>query len=241
MNGAEKCMGNHKPIALLDRSAASDYNWPVNNVKKTDLAALERSTEREATMGVGKFFRLLLLRLVTQGIKATWLWMVNVFNRKLIDLPIRSQCQVTPQLFVGPQFKQRGWRQLQAWGITGVVNLRREFDDQSLGVQIPHYLHIPITDDDPPTMEDLQQGAAFITDEIGGGGKVYIHCGAGVGRAPTMAAAYLISQGDTPAQAIDRIRAVRSFIRPTRVQREQLQHYYELVSQPVTAAATALG
>ena len=79
-------------------------------------------------------------------------------------------------------------------------------------------------------MEDLQQGVAFIQHEIESGGKVYIHCGAGVGRAPTMAAAYLISQGDTPAQAIDRIRIVRSFIRPTRVQREQLQRYHTLVN-----------
>ena len=88
-------------------------------------------------MGVGKFFRLLRLRLLTQGLKPTLLWMANVFNRKLIDRPIRSQCQVTDQLFVGPQFKQRGWRELQSWGITGVVNLRREFDDLSLGVAIP--------------------------------------------------------------------------------------------------------
>ena len=203
----------------------------MNDTQKTDLAGLEHATEREATMGVGKFFRLLRLRLLTQGIKATILWMANVFNRKLIDRPIRSQCQVTEQLFVGPQFKQRGWRQLQAWGISGVVNLRREFDDRSLGVAIPHYLHLPITDDDPPTMEDLQQGVAFIEHEIVRGGKAYIHCGAGVGRAPTMAAAYLISQGDTAAQAIERIRTVRSFIRPTRVQREQLQRYYELVNQ----------
>ncbi len=199
--------------------------------QKTDLTALERATEREASMGVGKFFRLLRLRLLTQGIKATVLWVANVFNRKLIDWPIRSQCQVTPQLFVGPQFKQRGWRQLQAWGISGVINLRREFDDRSLGVDIPHYLHLPITDDDSPTLEDLQQGVVFIKNEIENGGKAYIHCGAGVGRAPTMAAAYMISQGDTPAQAIERIRAVSSFIRPTRGQREQLQRYHALVNR----------
>lgn len=204
----------------------------MTNTTKTDLAGLERETEREATMGVGKFFRLLRLRLLTQGVKATLLWMANVFNRKVIDRPIRSQCQVTEQLFVGPQFKQRGWRQLQSWGITGVVNLRREFDDLSLGVEIPHYLYLPTTDDDPPAMADLDKGVAFITHQIADGGKVYIHCGAGVGRAPTMAAAYLVSQGETPTQAFARIQAVRSFIRPTRVQREQLQQYFEKLNQP---------
>lgn len=228
-------------IDFLDLHCATGYNWWVNDTQKTDLTALERATEREATMGVGKFFRLLRLRLLTQGIKATLLWIANVFNRKWIDRPIRNQCQVTEQLFVGPQFKQRGWRQLQTWGISGVVNLRREFDDRLLGVDIPHYLHLPITDDDSPTMEDLQHGVAFIQHEIESGGKVYIHCGAGVGRAPTIAAAYLISQGNTPTQAIDRIRAVRSFIRPTRVQREQLQRYHELVNQYDVVTMSDLG
>ena len=204
----------------------------MTNTTKPELAGLERDTEREASMGVGKFFRLLRLRLLTQGTRATLLWMANVFNRKLIDRPIRSQCQVTDQLFVGPQFKQRGWRELQSWGITGVVNLRREFDDLSLSVAIPHYLHVPTTDDDSPAMSDLETGVAFITSQIENGGKVYIHCGAGVGRAPTMAAAYLVSQGDTPGQAFDRIRAVRSFIRPTRIQREQLQRFADQLRLP---------
>jgi protein tyrosine phosphatase len=202
---------------------------------KTDLARLEQDTDREATMGVGKFFRLLRLRLLTQGYKATLLWMANVFNRKLIDRPIRSQCQVTDQLFVGPQFKQRGWRQLESWGITGVINLRREFDDQLLGLKIPNYLYLPTADDDSPAMADLERGVAFITREIENKGKVYVHCGAGVGRAPTMAAAFLVSQGDTPAQAVDRIRAVRSFIRLTRVQREKLQQFYEQLNELAAA------
>lgn len=187
-----------------------------------------RGTEREASMGLGKFFRLLGVRLATQGVKATLQWMFNVFNRLVLDLPIRSQCEVTPQLFVGPQFKQRGWKRLQGWGITGVVNLRRERDDLSLGVDIPHYLYLPTTDDDAPAIEDLTRGVYFIDVQIRSGGKVYIHCGAGVGRAPTMAAAYLISVGDTPQAAMERIRRVRRFIRPTHGQVEQLQRFYEL-------------
>lgn len=179
-------------------------------------------------MGLGKFFRLLGVRLATQGVKATLQWMFNVFNRLVLDHPIRSQCEVTPQLFVGPQFKQRGWKRLQRWGITAVVNLRRERDDLSLGVEIPHYLYLPTTDDDAPALEDLARGVAFIEEQIRGGGKVYIHCGAGVGRAPTMAAAYLIAGGDTPEQAMVRIRRVRRFIRPTHGQIEQLQRFYEL-------------
>ena len=147
----------------------------------------------------------------------------NVFNRYLLDRPVRSLCEVTPHLFVGAQFRRRGWRRLRSWGITAVVNLRREFDDRSLGVEIPAYLHLPTDDDMPPTMEDLSTGAAFILEQIEKGGKVYIHCGAGVGRAPTMAAASLVMQGMSPEQAWETIQRVRVFIRPTEGQRKQLE------------------
>ncbi|MEW6649238.1 MAG: hypothetical protein AB1453_03500, partial [Chloroflexota bacterium] len=108
---------------------------------------IESNTDREASMDAFKFLRLLRMRLVSQGISTTGLWIFNVFNRLVLDLPIRQQCQVTPQLFVGAQFRRRGWKILKGWGINGVVNLRSEFDDRSLGMVIPEYLHLPTMDD----------------------------------------------------------------------------------------------
>jgi len=68
-------------------------------------------------------------------------------------------------------------------------------------------------------------GVEFITAEIEQGGSVYIHCGSGIGRAATMAAAYLVSTGLTEDEAWARIRTVRPFIRPTPVQVEQLRRF----------------
>ena len=181
--------------------------------------------DHEASMDILKFFRLLYARLVTQGLPATGLWLFNVFNRYLLDRPVRGQCQVTPQLFVGAQFRRRGWEILRGWGINGVVSMRDEFDNASLGLAIPHYLRLPTVDDAAPTIEHLHQGVEFMDGVIRDGGKVYVHCGAGVGRAPTMAAAYLVSQGAQPEEAWRAIRSVRKFIRPTRVQREQLDRF----------------
>ena len=192
---------------------------------------IEQSTTREASLNLAKFLRLLRMRLVTQGLKATLWWSFNVFNRLFLDRPIRRQCQVTPQLFVGAQFRTRGWQALRHWGISAVVNMRSEFNDLDLGVDIPAYLALPTIDDDAPSLENLERGVAFIRQEIERGGKVYVHCGAGVGRAPTMAAAYLVTSGLTPEQAYETIRQQRIFIRPTRVQREQLQHFAEAVPQ----------
>ncbi len=194
--------------------------------------SLDQKTSHEASLDTVKFFRLFYVRLTTQGVKATLLWMHNLVNRLIIDKPVRRLCQVTPQLFVGAQFHRRGWRVISSWDVNAVVNLREEFDDRSLGVDLGRYLYIPIEDDHVPTLEELNRGVDFIASEIGRGGKVYIHCGSGVGRAPTMAAAYLVSLGSTPQTAWDLIRKARPFIRPTRVQVEQIERLAASQSQP---------
>ena len=74
-------------------------------------------------------------------------------------------------------------------------------------------------------MEHLNQGVDFINKAIAQGGKVYIHCGGGVGRAPAMAAAYFISQGYERDQAIELIRKARPFIRIMPAQMEQLERF----------------
>ncbi len=196
--------------------------------------SLEQKTAREASLDAVKFVRLLYLRLTTQGVRTTLLWMYNVINRWLIDRPARSLSQITPQLFVGGQFRRRGWRVLQRWGITAVVNLRSEFDDRRLKIGLEQYLYIPTDDDQTPGLDELQQGAEFIAGEIRRGGKVYVHCGSGVGRAPTMAAAYLVSLGHAPGEAWEIIRQVRPFIRPTCVQREQIERLAEILRKPVS-------
>jgi dual specificity MAP kinase phosphatase len=106
-----------------------------------------------------------------------------------------------------------------------VLNLRSEFDDQVAGIAPPRYLYLQTSDDYPPTLEQLDQGIAFISEEIARGGAVYVHCGAGIGRAPAMVAAFLISTGLTADQAWSRIRDTRPFIRPKPAQFEQIERF----------------
>jgi protein-tyrosine phosphatase len=155
------------------------------------------------------------------GVTATWAYDHGV--RIVTGAPLRRVSEITPQLHVGGQYRPRGWRRLTARGITAVLNLREEFDDARFDP--PRYLYLPTTDDYPPTVEALQAGVDFIAREVERGGAVYVHCGAGVGRAPTMAAAYLVSTGLTPAQAWARIRAVRPFVRPKARQIAQVERF----------------
>ncbi|MCX7682929.1 MAG: dual specificity protein phosphatase family protein [Anaerolineae bacterium] len=179
---------------------------------------------------IAKGLDILWGRLTQQGVRVTALWAADHLVRIVTGAPIRSVSQITPHLHVGGQYRRRGWKRLAARGITAVVNLRSEFDDNDAGIAPPRYLHLPTPDDTPPTLEQLEEGVAFIAAEIARGGGVYVHCGAGVGRAPTLAAAYLVSTGMTPAEAWATIRARRPFIRLKPEQESQIELYYRAVA-----------
>ena len=164
-------------------------------------------------------------RLVSQGLWVTTLWAVDHAVRMTTGANVRGVSQITPQLHVGGQFRRRGWRGLASRGITAVINMRIEFDDHEAGVAPPRYLYLPTVDDMAPSLEHLREGVAFVAQEIERGGGVYVHCGSGVGRAPTMAAAYLVHTGLLPGQAWACIRKVRPFIRPTAAQVAQLEQF----------------
>lgn len=182
--------------------------------------------------GAVKNLGILWSRLCRQGFRPTTLWAVDHLVRIVTGAPIQSLSQITPQLHVGGQYRRRGWDRLEARGVTAVVNVRIEFDDEAQGIAPERYLYLPTVDDTPPSLDQLRRGVAFIEKEIGRGGGVYVHCGSGVGRAPTLAAAYLVSRGMTPAEAWAKIRSARPFVRPRREQVTRVEAFArELVRQ----------
>ena len=174
-----------------------------------------------------KGIRILWGRLTEHGLRVTTLWAADHAVRIATGAPIQSVSQITPNLHVGGQYRRRGWPRLAARGITAVVNMRIEFDDNNASIAPPRYLYLPTVDDQVPTLAQLQDGVDFIAEEIDRGGGVYIHCGAGIGRAPLMAAAYLVSTGLMPDQAWARIQELRPFIRPKPVQFAQVERFAE--------------
>jgi predicted protein tyrosine phosphatase len=169
--------------------------------------------------------RILWGRLTEQGLCVTALWAADHAVRIVTGAPIQSVSQITPQLHVGGQYRRRGWARLAARGIAAVVNMRIEFDDNDAAIAPAHYLYLPTLDDQVPTLEQLRAGVDFIAAEVDQGRGVYIHCGAGIGRAPLMAACYLVSTGLTPDQAWARIQAVRPFVRPKPAQIAQVERF----------------
>jgi predicted protein tyrosine phosphatase len=183
----------------------------------------------KTTRFVRKGVRILLERLQTQGFRTTVIWAYGRGIAKVTGIPPLRFSRVTDQLYVGPQFDQKGKAHLEANGVTADVNLRIEFDDAEFGLALPHYCYLPTVDDEAPSMEHLHEGVRFISERVAAGERVYVHCAGGIGRAPTMAAAYLVSTGDSVEAALRRIREVRPFINPTPPQLDALRAFEAIV------------
>jgi len=177
---------------------------------------------------IRKGLKILHRRLSEQGPITTLIWVYARGVPLITGIPLLQYSKITDNIYVGPQFNHKGLAHLQRNGIYAVVNLRIEFDDTARGLTPPRYCYLPVVDDTSPTIEQLETGVKFIQEIMDGGGSVYIHCGAGVGRAPTMAAAYFISSGCSLDEAIRMIRKVRPFIYLMPAQMEQLRNYSRL-------------
>ncbi|MCJ7530218.1 MAG: dual specificity protein phosphatase family protein [Anaerolineales bacterium] len=173
--------------------------------------------------GIKKGLDILLGRLREQGLRTTILWFYAQGISLTTGIPIMKFCQITPQIFVGPQYRRMGRRKLARLGVNSDVNMRVEFDDAKHGLAMERYCHLPTFDGEVPTLTQLNQGVAFIRQALEDGGKVYIHCAQGVGRAPTLAAAYFICQGFTPDEAVNLLKRSRPFIRISSAQMNQLK------------------
>lgn len=84
--------------------------------------------------------------------------------------------------------------ELVRWGVTHIINMQIEFDDRPLAEKYPVTVLNNPTDDDflPKPPELFQAGVEFAVEALDEPkSKVYIHCAAGVHRAPMMTLAVL--------------------------------------------------
>lgn len=172
-----------------------------------------------------EFMRIVTRRLRAQGLITTLQWLRTVGLAWATGRISLQFSQITPQLYLGPQYGRYGKRTLEQAGITASVSMRAEFDDAAHDLDFAQYRYLPTVDNTAPSLAHLREGADFIARVIAEEGSVYVHCGSGVGRAPTMVAAYLISTGASVDEAIARIQAARPFVRVLPGQVERLREF----------------
>ena len=100
-------------------------------------------------------------------------------------------------------------------GITHIINMQIEFDDRPLAE--PYAVSVlwnPVEDDFlPKPAEVFQKGVEFALEAVrDSGAKVFIHCAAGVHRAPMMALAILRASGWKLEDAMETIQSLRPVV-----------------------------
>ena len=116
----------------------------------------------------------------------------------------------------GAELTAESWRELrEETGITAVVNLRSEYQDLFARPFPIAYLWLPGTDFTDPEPDQLLMAARFIDTAVAAGRRVLVHCRLGIGRSPTVVAAWLLYTGIPASEAIRQVEeAPRSRTRP---------------------------
>ncbi|MBW2978171.1 dual specificity protein phosphatase family protein, partial [Candidatus Woesearchaeota archaeon] len=114
-------------------------------------------------------------------------------------------------------------KELLKKGIKADISLEGERLDAPFGVE--YYLWLPTKDHFPPTQKQLKAGVDFLKFLVKNKIKTYVHCQRGHGRAPTLVASYLISQGKSVQEAIKLLKKKRPVIHPNKKQIAALKKY----------------
>lgn len=120
--------------------------------------------------------------------------------------------QITDNLYIGRTPHTEDYDQLRSLGVQLVINMRLEKrpyrDEHNSPMPV---IRIPTIDSPlfPIPMRALKRGVKAALPVIEDGGKVYVHCQAGVHRGVAMGAAILIAQGYDPLEAMELIKEKR--------------------------------
>lgn len=193
---------------------------------------IPQKTSTQATFEVSKdslpvITPLMQQRSVKNMLRVAQTTVVRVLDharRQLTGVVSLRYSRVARNLYLGGQYGEQSLHLFRGWGVGGIVSMREFVPKKIEGIEI---LHLPTIDHTAPSLENLKKGVVFIKRMLDDDKAVYIHCHLGEGRGPTMAAAYLISTGMRPQDAIAHLQRTRPHARPNKKQVAQLMRFAE--------------
>jgi protein tyrosine phosphatase (PTP) superfamily phosphohydrolase (DUF442 family) len=144
----------------------------------------------------------------------------RVVHEMTLDLANREGPDLTwiaDDLAIGSQVLTDEWPAVAATGIRAVVDCRLEACDpvdllRSLDIA---FLHLPTLDAGDFTPSMVNDGVAWIEQQLASGRRTLVHCRAGKGRSVLIGAAVLTRRGYGPDDALALIRERRPIVTPT--------------------------
>lgn len=136
-----------------------------------------------------------------------------------------SHDRITDDIWIGGRLSLEAWHQLWAEGVRVVVSLQGEERNEYGDLKPEAELWLPTPDMCMPTIPQMWLACAFIRLALLNGRKVVVHCRYGVGRSPMTLAAYLVTQGWEPREAVEFIAQRRREVDPNARQWAALEEF----------------
>jgi len=133
--------------------------------------------------------------------------------------------QITKYIYIGTNMCCQAHfdKSLLRKGIKADISLEEKKLDRPFGID--YYLWLPTKDHQAPTLTQLRMGVAFLKEAFKQKIKCYVHCQRGHGRAPTLVAAFFVSEGMSADDAIALIKKKRPEIHPNQRQIKGIKQF----------------